>query len=207
MRKSYAPSSCRAKRQAISMHWSAKSARARRSIYIYGTGRVIHCPSAHKPSPFERPQACGNRMRRPRARRSLYIYGTGHVIHCPSTHNASPFERLPSCGNRMRRPRARRSLYIYGGRARHPLPARTQSEPFERLPSCRNRMRRPRARRSLYIYGAGCAAHRPSSRNAKLPEYTNLAFSGIVRARNANRRGATPCPGGPPGTLPHRLYR
>ena len=168
MRKSYAPSSCRAKRQAISMHWSAKSARARRSIYIYGTGRVIHCPSAHKPSPFERPQACGNRMRRPRARRSLYIYGTGHVIHCPSTHNASPFERLPSC---------------------------------------RNRMRRPRARRSLYIYGAGCAAHRPSSRNAKLPEYTNLAFSGIVRARNANRRGATPCPGGPPGTLPHRLYR
>ncbi len=26
-------------------------------------------------------------------------------------------------------------------------------------------------------------------------------------ARNANRRGATPCPGGPPGTLPHRLYR
>ena len=206
MRKSYAPSSCRAKRQAISMHWSAKSARARRSIYIYGTGRVIHCPSAHKPSPFERPQACGNRMRRPRARRSLYIYGTGHVIHCPSTHNASPFERLPSCRNRMRRPRARRSIYIYGtGHVIHCPPAHKAS-----LLSVRRHAESVcavRVQNELSTFTGQDAppiAHPRATRSCR--NAPTSPFRGSS-ARNANRRGATPCPGGPPGTLPHRLYR
>ncbi len=48
----------------------APSARARRSVYIYG-GRARHpLPARTQSEPFERPPSCGNRMRHPRAERS-----------------------------------------------------------------------------------------------------------------------------------------
>ena len=153
---------------------------------------TLLAPSAHARRALVMPYPCDRSDSAVRAQGKAFTFtGAGRVIHCPSTHKASPFERQPSCRNRMRCPRARRSLYIYGaGRVIH-CPSAHKLSPFERPPSCGKRMRRPRTKRTVYIYGAGCAAHRPSSRNAKLPECTNLAFSGIVRAqREPPRRNA-----------------